>query len=79
MRDVPDEVKEALAQEARQRGQSLQAYLLTVLKRQADFGRNRQLVAEVERDLATGGGADGDAPDAADVLAQARAERAGNA
>ncbi|MTD58601.1 FitA-like ribbon-helix-helix domain-containing protein [Amycolatopsis pithecellobii] len=75
VRDVPDDVKEALVQEARDRGQSLQAYLLTVLKRQADFGRNRRVVVEIERDLAAGGGAEGDAPDAAEILAGARAER----
>jgi plasmid stability protein len=74
IRDVPDDVKEALTREARERGQSLQAYLLTVLKRQAAFSRNRQLLVEIERDLALGGGADEDAPDAADVLADARRE-----
>lgn len=75
IRDVSDEVKGALAREARERGQSLQAYLLSVLNRQAAFARNRRLLDEIEHDLATGGGAGADAPDAADVLAQARAER----
>jgi plasmid stability protein len=72
IRDVPDDVKDALALEARERGQSLQAYLLAVLKQQAAFSRNRQLLVEIERDLAQGGGAGADAPDAADVLAAAR-------
>jgi hypothetical protein len=77
IRDVPNEVRDALARDARERGQSLQAFLLSVLRRQAEFSRNRQLLAEIERDLAGGGGADVDAPDAADVLEQARGERGG--
>ncbi len=77
IRDVPDEVKEALARDARERGQSLQAFLLSVLKRQAEFSRNRRLLAEIERDLSRGGGADVDAADAAELLEQARSERGG--
>lgn len=72
IRDVPDDVKEALAQDARERGQSLQAFLVGVLERQADFGRNRQLLAGIERDLMGGGGAGEDAPDASIALEQAR-------
>jgi hypothetical protein len=75
IRDVPEDVKDALAREARERGQSLQAFLLGVLNRQAAFVSNRHFLNEIERDLATRGGAGADAPDAADVLAQARAER----
>ncbi|HKS43619.1 MAG TPA: hypothetical protein VJT49_00625 [Amycolatopsis sp.] len=77
IRDVPDHVKDALTAEAKKNGQSLQAFLLAVLERQANFSRNRQLLAEVERDLARGGGAEADAPDAAEVLRQARNERDG--
>jgi plasmid stability protein len=76
IRDVPDEIKAALSLEARERGQSLQAYLLAVLKQQAAFSRNRQLLVEIERDLAQGEWAGDDAPDAADVLAAARRETA---
>jgi hypothetical protein len=72
IRDVPDDVKEALARDARESGQSLQAFLLGVLQRQAAFSRNRQLLSEIERDLAEGGGANDDAPDAATLLEQAR-------
>lgn len=72
IRDVPDDVKEALARDARESGQSLQAFLLGVLRRQAAFSRNRELLSEIERDLAEGGGATGDAPDAASLLDQAR-------
>lgn len=74
IRDVPNDVRDALAEEARAGGQSLQAYVLRVLARQAAFARNRQLLGEVERDLAAGGGAGRDAPDAADLLNQARGE-----
>jgi hypothetical protein len=72
VRDVPEEVRDLLAQDARERGQSLQAFLLSVLRRQAAFSRNRQLLSEVEEDLRAGGGAEADAPDAAELLAQAR-------
>ncbi|MDA3648089.1 hypothetical protein LZ318_22165 [Saccharopolyspora indica] len=74
IRDVPEDVKEALARDARESGQSLQAFLLGVLRRQAAFSRNRQLLSEIERDLAEGGGAGDDAPDAAALLEQARPE-----
>lgn len=75
IRDVPDDVRDVLAREARQRGQSLQAFLLGILNRQAAFGRNRQMLSEIERDLADGGGAGADAPDAAEVLDEARSGR----
>lgn len=75
IRDVPDDVRERLALEAREHGQSLQAFLLGVLKKQAGFGRNRQLLAEVQRDLSVAGGAGPDAPDAADLIDGARSER----
>ena len=75
IRDVPEDVRDVLAQQARERGQSLQAYLLAVLNRQADFCRNRQLLDEISQELDSGGGADQDAPDAAELLARARAER----
>ena len=75
IRDVPEDVKAALAQEARGRGQSLQAFVLAVLKRQADYSRNRQSLADIEHDLADGGGAGAEAPSAADMLAAARPER----
>jgi hypothetical protein len=75
IRDVPDEVRDALAREARERGQSLQSYLLGVLNRQAAFSGNRRILDEVERDLTGGGGAGADAPDAATLLEQARRDR----
>ena len=75
VREVPDDVRDALTRVARSRGQSLQALLLSVLKQQAAFSRNADLLIQVADDLA-GGGADADAPDAAAVLAQTRPERA---
>jgi hypothetical protein len=74
VRDVPEEVRDLLARDARERGQSLQAFLLSVLRRQAAFTRNRQLLAEIEEDLRTKGGAEADAPDATELLVQARDE-----
>jgi antitoxin FitA len=75
IRDVPDGVRDALAAEAREQGQSLQSYLLRLLNRQAAFSRNRLLLHEIERDLAAGGGAGAGAPDAAEVLEQTRGDR----
>lgn len=75
IRNVPDQVRDALAREARERGQSLQGFLLAMLRRQAEFHRNRELLAEIERDLGRGGGAKADAPDAAELLDQARGDR----
>jgi plasmid stability protein len=75
IRDVPEDMKQALVRQARNHGQSLQAFLLGVLKRQADFAQNLRLIAEVDYELAHGGGVGDDAPRAAQVLAQARAER----
>jgi hypothetical protein len=75
IRDVPEEVRDLLARDARERGQSLQAFLVSMLRRQASFSRNLQILAEIDEDLASAGGAGADAPDAADVLEQARAQR----
>ena len=43
IRDVPDDVRDVLADEARRRGQSVQAYLLGVVEREARVLRNRDL------------------------------------
>lgn len=75
VRDVPEEVRDLLAGQARERGQSLQGFLLTILNRQAAFGRNRQILAEISQELDGVGGADQDAPDAAELVARARGER----
>jgi hypothetical protein len=72
VRDVPEDVRDALSRTARSRGQSLQAFLISLLKQQAAFSRNAELLAEFAEDLTDGGGAQSDAPDAASVLEQAR-------
>ncbi|MDN5852471.1 MAG: hypothetical protein L0K86_06415 [Actinomycetia bacterium] len=73
IRDVPETVKEALAAAASARGQSLQAYALGVLTRQADFMFNADIIAEVDtrREHLAGD----DAPRAADVIAAERERR----
>lgn len=75
IRDVPDNVKARLALEARESGKSLQAFLLDVLKRQADFSRNRHLLLTISEDMELRGGAGPEAPSAADVIAEERARR----
>jgi len=75
IREVPEDVRDLLAKQARERGQSLQAYLLGILRRQAQFSRNRELLTEIESELrAEGGGAGPEAPDSWEVLAQVRTE-----
>ncbi len=75
VRDVPEDVRDTLAQYARQQGQSLQAFLLAVLTRQSRYARNQQVLAAVEDELAASADAGPDAPAAADVLAAVRATR----
>jgi antitoxin FitA len=75
IRDVPDEVRDTLAREAKARGQSMQSYLLGVLKRQADFCFNQTVLVEIEGELRHGGGLRPDSPSASEVLAEERAER----
>lgn len=76
VRDVPEATRDALAQAARARGQSLQAYLLATLERDAAFLRNTDIMTEVDADMAAGRGVRADAPDAADVIRRERAESA---
>lgn len=45
IRDVPDEVRDTLAERARERGQSLQAFLLGVVEAEARRARNTSLLA----------------------------------
>lgn len=44
IRDVPDDVRDALAAQAAQAGQSLQGYLLALVTGQARSGRNAALL-----------------------------------
>ncbi|MDI2032133.1 hypothetical protein QFW96_26185 [Saccharopolyspora sp. TS4A08] len=43
IRNVPEEARDLLARAAKRSGQSLQAYLLAVLEREARFSRNAEL------------------------------------
>lgn len=47
IRDVPLEVRDALAERARQKNQSLSMYLRDVFLREAGFARNAALVDEI--------------------------------
>ena len=71
IRDVPDDVRDALAERARANGQSLQAFLLDVVRREAGFARNQALLA----DLSWAGGGAATAVDVVDALDEARARR----
>lgn len=72
IRDVPEEVRDALAQRARARGQSLQAFLLSVVQEEARRSRN---LALLERFANRSDGSQLTAEEAADGITQARAER----
>ena len=70
IRDVPEEVRDALARRATFEGRSLQGYLLDLVTREAGFERNRALVADLSW-------ADGTGATAGDVLAALDAARSG--
>ena len=53
VRDVPEQVRDTLAEVARSRGQSMQAYLLSLLEEDARRARNVMLLRRVRE---TGGG-----------------------
>ncbi len=46
IRDVPDDVRDALTAQARARGQSLQAFLLELVKQQAQRANNAVLLGQ---------------------------------
>ncbi|MGY1451783.1 hypothetical protein [Streptomyces sp. SS8] len=48
IRDAPEEVRDALIARARERGQSLQAFLLSLMVGEASFSRNLDLLREIE-------------------------------
>ena len=72
IRDVPDGTRNELAAQARARGQSLQAYLLDMLKERADAGHNRRLLTEWAREPLVSGS---EPFDAAGYLRQLRGDR----
>ena len=47
IRDVPDEVRDVLAERAREKGQSLSMYLRDIVVREASFAGNRVLIDRV--------------------------------
>lgn len=73
IRDVPDDVRDALAGAARARGQSMQAYLLGLVTEEARRAANMALLDEVR---AVGGGSVAEPGETARELAAIRAERA---
>lgn len=72
VRDVPDDVRSRLVEEARARGVSLQTYLLDVLIRESRAAHNRGALRAWVPVRGTGA-----APpvDTVELMAQARAER----
>lgn len=72
IRDVPEDVRQALAETARARGQSLQAYLLHLVRAEAQRARN---LALLDRFAGRDDGSRLVAAAATEALDQARAER----
>lgn len=72
IRDVPEEVRDALAQRARARGQSLQGFLLSMVQDESRRSRNAALL---ERFSNRSDGSRLSVEEAVDGIAQARAER----
>jgi hypothetical protein len=48
IRDVPEEIRDALAEMARKRGQSMQAFLLMLVEREARFAKNLRVLTWFE-------------------------------
>ncbi len=71
IRDVSTEVRDALATRARSRGQSLQAFLLELVNREAGLARNQALLS----DLSWSDGSRAVLVDVIDALDKARTER----
>jgi predicted transcriptional regulator len=72
IRDVPDDLRDRLSELARQRGQSLQAYLLDVV---SDEARRADNLAVLDRFARHTYGSRLRAGDIIDALSAARAER----
>jgi plasmid stability protein len=72
IRDVPDDVRQTLAERARARGQSLQAFLLSLVE---DEARRSANLALLNRFVGREDGSRLSAAEAADALDRARAER----
>ena len=72
VRDVPEQVRDTIADMARARGQSMQAYLLALLEEDARRARNVMLLREVRQ---AGGGYLAAPGETAAELREIRAER----
>jgi len=72
IRDVSEDVRDILASEAEERGQSLQAYLLAMVNAQAARKRNSALIRRLR---ATGGGSNMTLEEVNELKYQQRAER----
>ncbi len=72
IRDVPDDVRRTLAERARTRGQSLQAFLLSLVE---DEARRSANLALLDRFAARDDGSRLSAEQATDALDRARADR----
>lgn len=72
IRDVPDDVRQALAERARARGQSLQAFLLWLVEEEAHRSRN---LALLDRFAGRDDGSRLTAGSASDAVGQARVQR----
>lgn len=70
IRDVPEPIRDALADRARQAGQSLNAFLRDIIVREAKFAENARLIDEVE---AWPSGADFTVEDVTNALDETRA------
>lgn len=75
IRDVPDDVRDTLAELASDRGQSMQAYLLTLVTEQARRADHR---AVLERFVGRSDGSQLAVSDVVTALDAARAERDGH-
>lgn len=72
IRDVPEDVRDALADRARSRGQSLQAFLLSVVQEEARRSRNLDLL---ERFAERSDGSNLTAEESIDGVAEGRLAR----
>jgi hypothetical protein len=72
VRDVPEQVRDTLAEVARSRGQSMQAYLLGLLEEDARRARNLVLLRQVR---AAGAGYAGAPGESAAEIGAIRGER----
>ncbi len=75
VRDVPEATRAALAEAARERGQSLQAYTLGVLQQDAGFRRNRQVLREIARSWSSEDSTGPTTSDIVEIIARERADR----